>query len=457
MKTAMNYSKKIANFIEKLNYQDIPKETVQKAKYCFIDWLGAVYAAYKSPLAKKYIDFARNLGNEGKHLIIGSSHTTSLPCSIFANAALGHIAEVDDGHRVSIVHPGAVVMPVVFVLSMEKKLIGKEILTSIVTGYDIAIRVGECLGDQHYTIWHTTATAGTFGATAAAAKIYNLKREEIVNALGHAGTQAAGLWQFLLDGAVDAKAFHPAKAALNGFLAVKFAQYGFKGAERIFEGEKGLCKATSPSYDLNKLDDRLGELFKIDESNFKFYPTCGQTHTAIDALKKIIKENKINYRSIEKIDVFIYQKAIDIAGIKYPKSIEEAKFSIPFCLAAILVKGDITFDNLYNKDLRNPEIVKLMDKVQLHFDRKLDKRFPKCRPCQIKIILRKGKELFVSNDYRKGDPENPLNEKEIIQKFNQLTDTILKKSKSQSIIKNILQLEEINNFSEIKELFYRNV
>ena len=203
----MKYSKKIANFIEKLDYRDIPKETVQKAKYCFIDWLGAVYAAYKSPLAEKYINFARNLGNEGEHLIIGSSYTTSLPWSIFANAALGHIAEVDDGHRTSIIHPGAVVMPVAFELGLDCKLTGKEILTSIVAGYDVAIRIGECLGDQHYTIWHTTATAGTFGATAAAAKIYNLKQEEIVNALGHAGTQASGLWQFLLDGAVDAKAF----------------------------------------------------------------------------------------------------------------------------------------------------------------------------------------------------------------------------------------------------------
>lgn len=449
----MKYSKKIANFIEKLDYRDIPKETVQKAKYCFIDWLGAVYAAYKSPLAEKYINFARNLGNEGEHLIIGSSYTTSLPWSIFANAALGHIAEVDDGHRTSIIHPGAVVMPVAFELGLDCKLTGKEILTSIVAGYDVAIRIGECLGDQHYTIWHTTATAGTFGATAAAAKIYNLKREEIVNALGHAGTQAAGLWQFLLDGAIEAKAFHPAKAALNGFIAVKFAQYGFKGAERIMEGEKGLCRATSPKYDLNKLDVRLAESFKIDESNFKFYPTCGQTHTVIDALKKIIQKNTIDYHNIEKIDVFIYQKAIDIAGMQHPKSIEEAKFSISFCLAAILIKGCIAFNNLHDKDLRNPEILKVMDKIQLHFDRELDKRFPKCRPCQIKIILRKGKELFASNDYRKGDPENPLNEKEIIQKFNQLTDLALKKNRRRLMIKNILQLEKIDDFSKIKELF----
>jgi len=447
----MSYSEKLAGYIIHLNYDSIAENTKKKVKYCIIDWLGAVYAAYKynNKLSDMYISFALKQGGIGKYLIIGSEHKTSLLWSVFANAALGHIAEVDDGHRTSIMHPGAVVIPVAFGLSFEKELTGKKFIEAIIGGYEIAIRVGECLGENHYSIWHTTATAGTFGSTATAAKIMNLNEKQIIYALGHAGTQAAGLWQFLLDGYAEAKPLHPAKAVLNGILSAQLAEQNLKGAKRIFEGDKGLCKATSSKYDLDKLDYGLGESFKVDTVNFKAYPTCGQTHTAIDAMKKLSKKYNFKYINIDKIDIFIYQRAIDIAGIKCPHSIEEAKFSIPFCIATLLIKGDITFHNLSDEDLDNPDIRRLMKKVKLKYDSELNQKFPKCRPCRVYVYLNNGKKIVTENYFRKGDPENPMNEEEIIEKFNQLTDKVISKSRARSIVDSVLNLEHAKNLDNL--------
>lgn len=447
----MSYSEKLAGYIRHLNNDNIPENTKKKVKYCIIDWLGAVHTAYKynNKLSDIYISFALKQSDVGKHIIIGSKYKTSLLWSVFANAALGHIAEVDDGHRASIMHPGAVVIPVAFGFSSEGKLTGKKFIEAIIGGYEVAIRVGECLGENHYSIWHTTATAGTFGSTATAAKIMNLNEKQIVYALGHAGTQAAGLWQFLLDGCAEAKPLHPAKAALNGVLSAQLAEQNLKGAKRIFEGDKGLCKATSSEYDLDKLDYGLGESFKVDEANFKAYPTCGQTHTAIDAMKKLSKKYNFKYIDIDKIDIFIYQRAIDIAGIKCPHSIEEAKFSIPFCIATLLIKGDITFYNLSDEDLDNPDIRRLMKKVELKYDSELNQKFPKCRPCRVYIYLNNGKKMVTENYFRKGDPENPMNEEEIIEKFNQLTDKVISKSRARSIVDSVLNLEHAKNLDNL--------
>jgi len=353
----MNCSGALSRYIVGLEFGHLPEKTVLKAKHSFADWLAAVFASKGSSLADIYVDFAVSMGGEGTVSILGRKERTSLPFAALANGCLGHIEEVDDGHRMSIMHIGTVVLPVVFAYGEKLGASGKKMIEAAVCGYDLAIRAGECLGKDHYTRWHTTATAGVFGAAAAAAKMLGLDEERTVHALGHAGTQASGLWQFLQDGAVAAKPFHPGKAAFNGILAAELALRGVEGAHRIFDGEKGFCRSTSSDFRLEFLTEGLGSTFKIDETNFKGYPTCGQTHSMIDALKKIMKDHPLVPEEIEKIEARVYKKAVEVAGIESPSSLEEAKFSNAFCMSALLVKGDITFGNLSEDDLKDPRIL----------------------------------------------------------------------------------------------------
>lgn len=443
----MNWSCKLAEFIVGLSFDALPKETVLKVKHSFADWLAAVFASNGAPLSKIYTDFAVAMGGDGTSSIIGYEEKTSLPWAAFANGCLGHIEEVDDGHRMSIMHIGTVVLPVVFAYAEKLEASGKMMIEATICGYDLAVRVGECLGKDHYTRWHTTATAGTFGAAAAAVKMLGLDPERAIQALGHAGTQAAGLWQFLLDGAVEAKPLHPGKAALNGILAAELASRGIKGAYRIFEGEKGICRSTSSDFRLEFLTESLGQLFKIDETNFKGYPTCGQTHSMIDALKKIMEAQVLIPEEIERIEARVYKKAVEVAGIESPSSLEEAKFSNYFCMAALVVKGDITFENLSESDLLDPQILTLMKKIRLIIDPDLEQLFPACRPCQIWVFLKDGSVLKAENRFRKGDPENPMDRRTISQKFDSLTGRVLEKKCRDDILEWTYDLERMPAFS----------
>lgn len=440
----MGITEKLASFIIALRYEELPPSTIEKAKHCLLDWLGSVYAAYGKETAAQYISLAKRLGGEGESTIIGAKEKTSLLFSAFANSALGHIAETDDGHRTSILHPGTVTIPAALAICEKRGLSGKELIAAIVAGYEIAMRVGESLGSEHYTLWHTTGTAGTLGAAAVTIKLFSLTEKEALWALGHAGTQAAGLWQFLLDGSAMAKSLHPAKATLNGILSGELVSHGIRGAERILEGEKGLCKAMNPNSDLEKLGASLGDLFKINETTFKAYPTCGQTHSAIGSVEQIMERESLSYEAIERIDVATYEKALDIAGIEEPKNLEEAKFSLSFCIAFLLKKGAITFTNMGEKDLNDLAIKEMMKKIKIQIDTELEKEFPKKRPSRVVITLKDGRRLQASTSYRKGDPENPLQKKELIQKFNVLSQGRILPERQKKIIDWVLAIEEQN-------------
>ena len=445
----MSYSRQFAKYILDLKFADLPESTVEKTKLCFADWLAAVFNSKINGLADTYVDFATRMGGNGTSTIIGRDRKTALPWAAFANASLGHITEVDDGHKMSMMHVGILVFPVVFAYAEKLGSSGREMIEAAVCGYDLAIRVGECLGKDHYSIWHTTATAGTFGAAAAAAKMLKLGEDEIVWTFGYAGTQAAGLWQFLVDGAVEAKPFHPGKAVMNGIIAAEFASQGIAGPEHIFEGEKGFCRAVSPNYDLNYLTDRLGSHYKVDEVNFKGYPTCGQTHSMIDATKKIMASHELFPGKIKKIEAKVYQKAIDVAGKANPSSLQEAKFSNPFCMAAVIVKKDITFGNLSVKDLENKEIRNLMSKVEMVFDPELEKLFPACRPCVVSITLDDGTIFSAENRFRKGDPENPMDKTSMAAKFTELTSELLSEKERNRILNWTYDLEKLEIYREL--------
>ncbi|MBT5072525.1 MAG: MmgE/PrpD family protein, partial [Kordiimonadaceae bacterium] len=329
---------------------------------------------------------------------------------------------------------------VIFALRSETAVDGKDIIEATVAGYELAIRVGECLNQSHYNTWHTTATAGTFGAAAAAAKLLKLSEEQTVWTLAHAGTQMAGLWQFLDDNCLTAKVLHPAKSAQNGIIAAFTAKVNIPGPSNIFEGKRGVANAYSTNSDLSYLIKDLGKIYKVDEANFKAYPTCGQTHSMIDALRKIQDEHDIDHDSVRNIDVFVYQKTIDIANIEKPETVAQAKFSVKHCLALLLVKGSISFTNIDEKSLTDPDIVTLMQKINVLFDEDINKGFPRCRPCKI-ILTTSDNEYKAENYYRRGDPETPMSQIEIENKFRELTRDCLSKTDQQKYIDGVDSIE----------------
>jgi 2-methylcitrate dehydratase PrpD len=195
----MTYSGELASFVEKIHYDDLPIEVIQMAKNCFLDWMGCVYAAREDSGVKKMAEVAR-LSKGGNHsTVIPYREKNSAPFAAFVNGAATHALEMDDIHRDSVVHVAAVVIPAVFSVGERECATGKRLIEAIVSGYEVAIRVGEGVGRSHYWFWHNTSTCGTFGSAAGVGKILGLNSDQYIHAFGNAGSQSSGLWEFLTD------------------------------------------------------------------------------------------------------------------------------------------------------------------------------------------------------------------------------------------------------------------
>src|SRR5580698_515018 len=254
----MSNTRILASFASNLKFEQIPKEVIERTADLFLDWFGSALAGRGARPVESIQKHAFYFGPQsGSCEVLISRRTTSPLFAAMINAAASHFAEQDDLHNSSVLHPGTVVFPAAWAVAQALGRSGKEFIAASVAGYEVGIRVGEFLGRSHYKIFHTTGTAGTFAAAAAAGHLLKLSSEQMLHALGSAGTQSAGLWEFLRD-AADSKQLHTAHAAAAGLASAYLARDGFTGARAILEGPKGLAAGMSSDADLSRLTDRLG-------------------------------------------------------------------------------------------------------------------------------------------------------------------------------------------------------
>ncbi|HHV78753.1 MAG TPA: MmgE/PrpD family protein [Firmicutes bacterium] len=450
----MTIAEELAQFVYQCDFEKLPSDVVEKAKACVLDWIGCAVAGIGDRAAEILVQVALEQPSNANATVVGHARKISPLWAAFANAALSHAAEMDDGHKWAIIHGAVVTIPAAFALGEQNHVSGKDLIEAVVAGYELALRAGESVGKAHYSKWHTTGTAGTFGAAAASAKILGLPPNAIADSLGNAGTQAAGLWQFLEDKAMT-KVLHPAKACFNGMLAAMLAGKGFTGPHRIFEGKKGFCLATSTNPNLEALTRELGKSYKIRESNFKLYPSCGHTHSPIDAIMSIRESRNISPEEVKSIRISTYSEAKGLISNPAPKTPFEAKFSAPFCVATALVYGRIDPSRFTDQTVADPVVQALASKVELVVDPKFDSLFPSCRPARVELFLQDGTCLSAENFYRKGDPENPLKPHEIEAKFRQLTQGYLNADQVEKILTNVKQLERVEDIGVIAKALSR--
>jgi len=448
MLTSPTISQKLAQFFCTLRYEDLPDTLVCQIKTFFLDWLSSALAGLSQPPTQMMLSLARDMkGFEEATIIPANSRHLSLVAAL-VNGASSHVMEMDDLHRQSIFHPAAPILPAVFAVGEKEHVSGCDLVLGIVAGYETGIRAALAAGRSHYEYWHTTATCGTFGAAAGAAKVLGLELEPFVWALGSAGTQSSGLWEFLTEGAMS-KQLHTGKSSMNGLLAALLAQKGFTGSSRIFEGKKGFLKATSDDYDLDVLTDGLGETFHTARNSLKYYASCGHTHSAIEAVIEAGRGIKVDSAAIRSITVYIYQEALDLLEDVEAHTPYLAKFNLPFCVATALNFGHVDLDDFATDRLTNSEILRLMGTISVKGDPELTPLYPQKWPSRVEIELTDGKRYSGYCEYPKGDPENPISEKELIEKFNKLCGDIITKDGKDRIIDLVLNLEKLDDVANI--------
>ena len=418
--TTQHLSQELARFASELQAKNIPAEVMSRAEDLLVDWFGSAIAGKGSRPVEIITQFAQDMGgftatHAGPSEILITRKNSSPFLAAMANAAASHVAEQDDVHNGSVFHPATVVFPPALACAQAIGASGEDLLVAAVAGYEVGIRVGEFLGRSHYKVFHTTGTAGTIAAAAAVGRLLKLNPSQMLNAFGSAGTQSAGLWEFLRD-AADSKQLHTAHAASTGLMSAYIAQSGFTGAQHILEGKQGLAAGMSSDSDPRKLVDQLGSRWTLAETSFKYHASCRHTHPAADALLQVMLANKLKPSDIASVETLVHQGAIDVLGpVTDPATVHQSKFSMGTVLALIAhyqFAGLQEFDQHFHDDA----ICLFRDRVTMTLDPEVDGAYPQRWIGKVKVRLNNGQLLEGRVDEPKGDPGNTLSRAEIADK-----------------------------------------
>lgn len=441
-------SRQFAQFARTLSFQHLSPEHRGKVKTYLLDWLGCAYAGKNQPSTRMMLETAHSLGGNAESTLIPDNSRTMCLLAALANGAASHVVEMDDLHRESVLHPAAAVLPALLALAERQHASGRDLMVAISCGYEVAIRTAIGVGTSHYYFWHTTGTCGTFGAAAGSAKLLDLDEDRFVWALGSAGTQSAGLWEFLSESAMS-KVLHPGKSAMNGLLAALLAKEGFTGASRILEGPKGFFRATSTDFDVDRALAGLGEEFFVERNSLKYHASCGHTHSSIDAVLQATGARPMPVDDIEHVNVWVYQASLDLLEDVKPTTPYLGKFNLPFCIATALIHGHANLMDFTEERLKDPGIRSLMERITITSDEDLTKSYPRKWPARAEIVMSGGQRLKGASEYPKGDPENPLSEEEVIGKFMGLTDGMIPKTVAQGIAERVMKLEDLSDVNQL--------
>ncbi|MDT9644848.1 MmgE/PrpD family protein [Pseudomonas sp. JV245A] len=395
----MSHTHDLAGFLAGLRYADLPESVLLRTQELFLDWLGSALAAQGAHPIPLFEAYARHMGPaSGPARILVNGAGSSAYFAALVNAASSHLVEQDDLHNSSVLHPATVVFPAALAAAQDLGKSGRELLLAAVAGYEAGIRIGEFMGRSHYRIFHTTATVGTLAAAVAVGKLMEFDSEQFINLLGSAGTQAAGLWEFLRD-AADSKQLHTAKAAADGLLAAYLTRDGLSGARNILEGEQGMAAGMSRDAEPALLSARLGSRWALLETSFKFHASCRHTHPAADALLEVMQREGLEHGQIARVLTRVHQGAIDVLGrVQVPQTVHQAKFSMGTVLGLIAVR----------------------DKVGMQLDPEVDAAYPARWLGRVEVQCVDGRTLHGAIDEPKGDPGNGLSRAELEDKFQRL-------------------------------------
>lgn len=411
--TAATREAALAAFAANLDLAAVPAAVVRRAEELMIDWLGSALAGKGARPVEAIVRFAESMGPaDGPSEILIRRRGTSPLMAAMANAASSHFAEQDDVHNGSVFHPATVVFPPALAVAQAEGASGADLLAACVAGYEVGIRVGEFLGRSHYKVFHTTGTAGTLAAAAAVGRLLKLTPAQMGDAFGSAGTQSAGLWEFLREGA-DSKQLHTAHAAAAGLTAAYLARDGFTGAKRILEGKQGLAAGMSSDADPSRLVDGLGTRWTLAETSFKYHAACRHTHPAADALAQVMRQHKLGADDVKRVTARVHQGALDVLGpVVDPATVHQSKFSMGTVLALIAV-GDRAGLGEFDRDWRDPRVVAFRDRVAMELDDEVDRAYPSRWIGKVIVVTNDGRRFDGRVDEPKGDPGNTLTPTEL--------------------------------------------
>lgn len=444
----MSATRRLAEFIYDLRYENISKDAIAKAKLCVMDWVGVAVGGYvdgRGGMESMIKAMSPFFGQPQATLITKKKKIDVLNAALI-NGTASHFLDYDDVHMGMIGHPSVPVVPAALAVGEYRGIGGKKLIEAIVAGIEAECRIGGAVNPEHYMAgWHATATLGCFGACAAVAKLIGLDVGKIVFALGIAGTQSFGLRQSF---GTMCKPFHAGKAASNGILAAVLAGNGFTAPQQILEGEAGFGKVYSQKFDDSKIGS-FGNPFEIQGVVYKRYASCYLTHATIRCMLEIREKYHPMVAKVGSVEVKTSSAAVTVAGKSEPQTGLEGKFSLRYCTALALMKGRAVESDFTDESVNEPDIKNLMLKVNVIQDESFI-----ATEAEIKIKMTDGAE--IKERLELGSKDAAVSVAEWESTLEAKSSDFLKKAysaeKTAKIINAIKKLDRVGNVKNVVEL-----
>ena len=390
--------------IRLIRAKEVSASDRHRAAVLTLDAIANAMAGRNTEAGRKLLAWGRQQGNDAGR-------------QAFVIGGLTHILETDDLHRASVTHPGCVVVSAVIAAAKSETVTGPDILTAVLHGYEAMCRIGNAVGPTHYRVWHNTATCGPYGSAMALASLKKLIDAQAMHALGNAGTQSSGVWEFLDTGAMS-KHLHAGRAAESGMIAADLAALDFTGPPKILEGDKGFFAAACPDAIPSAVTAAPQAPWELAQTSIKPWPSCRHTHPAIDAALQLHSE--LNGAEVKSVNVETYQAALDVCDRPLPESEYAAKFSLYHTVAVALQNGRVDFQSFDAKSRK--ELAELRQKISIAAAEPWVSAYPESWGARVTVTTKKGSEHAAVRDGARGDPEHALSDNEMLEKARMLLE-----------------------------------
>jgi 2-methylcitrate dehydratase PrpD len=448
----------LSEFLVAHKFEDLPADTVERAKDYIIDVIGCTIGASQRPQIKALDAVLRAEGGNPCSSVFAHGYKTSTMNAAMMNGTMGHTFDFDDDHREGTMHPSVAVFPAVFAVGEKLGVTGTEFLRSLILGLEVMIRLGESLlGKGYYQGFHPTGTCGVFGAAAACATIMGLDVKRTKYALGIAGSFSAGTQECTGEGAWQKplQAGHP---AMGGVLAASLAERGYIGAGTIFDGPNGIIRALSfkDQYNYTRITNGLGQRWEMKDTSIKVHACCRFSSPVADCALDLYRQG-VRAKDVKRIianvgDFSIRMLCYPEERKRKPVTHVDAQFSLPWAVAVAICKNRTGVDEFSGEILHDPEVLDLAQKVTCQLDPDAEAMYPKAYPATLVAELNNGQTFTAHVDFPKGDPENPASKEDILAKFHLLTEKFLDKNRIDRVIEMINHLEDVRNLGELADL-----
>ena len=453
------HTRAIANFVSGLAYDDIPSDVRDRIKLLILDSLGC--GLYGVDLEWTKI-IRKTLGavdhTKDGCRIWGTKDRISAPHAAMINGTMIQGFELDDVHRRGVLHVGAVTLPALIAVTESKGgLSGKDFLTAAVAGYEIGPRVGNCMGQEHIGQgWHSGATLGVFSAASGAARGLGLSAEQTVNALGVAGTQAAGLMAAQYGAMV--KRMHAGRSSQSGLYGALLASNGFTGIQDVFESEYGgYCTTFSRSqdrFDMTELSRGLGTDFETMKISLKFYSCVGSNHTTLDAIRSMQESHPFEADDVERFVVHGSQVTVDHVGWPYkPEGLTSAQLNLPFCVATYMLEGDCFVEQFTEDCVADPARMAYSERVETMHDAEITAKGSTARhEVWVETFLKDGTRLEQRCEAPRGSEHSFASADDVAAKFKKLAKHTIPEKQADALCDAVLNMEDLKDAGEIARL-----